>query len=166
MNAPLNQRAKTMSDDRLNELAPCPFCGWAVTEDEGLCSWDKDEFGDTVDKVTYTGVVCPGCSAFVPVNAHDKAEAIAAWNLRAASKAPPGHGPELAPTITGGFDMTTDERRPNPGSAEAVAAGCTCAVIDNHRGRGIPTKDGPTFWITEGCPVHAPSPQPPQGSTP
>ena len=62
--------------------------------------------------------------------------------------------------------MITDERRPNPGSAEAVAAGCICAVIDNHRGRGIPTKDGPTFWITEGCPVHAPSPQPPQGSTP
>ena len=38
---------------------------------------------------------------------------------------------------------------PNPGSIEALAMGCICAVIDNNHGRG----SGP-FWITEGCPVH------------
>jgi hypothetical protein len=42
----------------------------------------------------------------------------------------------------------------NPGSKEALAAGCRCPVIDNHYGRGVPTGDGPVFWITEGCPVH------------
>lgn len=40
---------------------------------------------------------------------------------------------------------------PNPGSDEAIAEGCICAVLDNARGRG----DGP-FWITEGCPLHQP----------
>lgn len=40
---------------------------------------------------------------------------------------------------------------PNPGSDEARRLGCICAVLDNSHGRG----DGP-FWITEGCPVHAP----------
>jgi transposase len=42
----------------------------------------------------------------------------------------------------------------NPGSEEAIALGCTCPVIDNHFGRGAPSKDGPSFWYTEGCPVH------------
>lgn len=44
--------------------------------------------------------------------------------------------------------------RPNPGSAEAVAAGCTCPVIDNGRGRGS-TYGAGMFWITDGCPLHA-----------
>lgn len=50
--------------------------------------------------------------------------------------------------------MSTDRQTtPNPGSAEAVALGCKCAVLDNARGRG----DGRgNFWITESCPVHAP----------
>ncbi len=43
---------------------------------------------------------------------------------------------------------------PNPGSAKAVALGCTCPVMDNHHGDGIPTEDGPEFWLTEGCPLH------------
>ena len=42
---------------------------------------------------------------------------------------------------------------PNPGSDEAVSRGCTCPVGDNARGRGLP---GGTFWINEGCPLHAP----------
>lgn len=50
----------------------------------------------------------------------------------------------------------TERRSPNPGSAAALALGCTCAVIDNHHGRGAPTRDGPVFWMTEGCPVHSP----------
>lgn len=48
---------------------------------------------------------------------------------------------------------------PNPGSNEAIDAGCTCAVIDNCRGRGCGYTDKhgkPLFWITEGCPLHAP----------
>jgi hypothetical protein len=41
--------------------------------------------------------------------------------------------------------------RPNPGSDAALDLGCTCPVLDNGHGRGA----GP-FWITGGCPVHAP----------
>jgi len=49
----------------------------------------------------------------------------------------------------------TEKTRPNPGSDEAVAAGCTCAVMDNRHGQGIPSKDGPLFWISGDCPLHA-----------
>lgn len=49
--------------------------------------------------------------------------------------------------------MTTT---PNPGSDAALALGCTCPVIDNGHGRGL---DPRGFWITEGCPVHAPFPR-------
>lgn len=42
---------------------------------------------------------------------------------------------------------------PNPGSDEAIEAGCTCAVMDNHHGKSAPwSPDG--WWITGGCPVH------------
>lgn len=52
--------------------------------------------------------------------------------------------------------------KPNPGSKNAVALGCTCPVMDNHHGRGVPwpRDDGkdptehPSFYVTEGCPVH------------
>lgn len=48
------------------------------------------------------------------------------------------------------------ERAPNPGSDEALAQGCICAVLDNDHGRRAPwPPDG--WWITEGCPVHTPS---------
>lgn len=43
---------------------------------------------------------------------------------------------------------------PNPGTAEAVEAGCTCPVMDNHYGHGVPFGKGVQFWYTEGCPVH------------
>jgi hypothetical protein len=43
---------------------------------------------------------------------------------------------------------------PTPGSPEALAQGCLCPVIDNHRGKGFPGEDGPNFWITGGCPLH------------
>lgn len=44
---------------------------------------------------------------------------------------------------------------PNPGSREATDKGCTCAVIDNHHGKGFQTRDGVQFWISGDCPVHA-----------
>ena len=47
-------------------------------------------------------------------------------------------------------------QRPNPGSDEALAQGCLCAVLDNCHGKFAPfPPDG--WWITEGCPVHAPA---------
>lgn len=42
----------------------------------------------------------------------------------------------------------------NPGSDDAVRNGCTCPVLDNGRGRGIPGPNGPQFWIAWDCPVH------------
>lgn len=43
---------------------------------------------------------------------------------------------------------------PNPGSDAAIERGCTCPVMDNAHGRGIPTPDGPRFWYSERCPLH------------
>ncbi len=44
----------------------------------------------------------------------------------------------------------------NPGSDEAVKKGCTCPRIDNHYGKGIPSRDGDAqFWINGDCPLHA-----------
>jgi len=41
---------------------------------------------------------------------------------------------------------------PNPGSKEAIKRGCTCPIIDNHKGAGItPT----TFWVSVDCPLHS-----------
>lgn len=43
---------------------------------------------------------------------------------------------------------------PNPGSDEARAAGCICAVLDNNHGKFAPWP--PDEWfVTQGCPVHA-----------
>lgn len=47
---------------------------------------------------------------------------------------------------------------PNPGSPEVIERGCTCPVIDNHYGRGVPHRDGPRFWYSGECPVHSPTP--------
>lgn len=35
------------------------------------------------------------------------------------------------------------DANPNPGSPEAVDAGCLCSVIDNHYGQGMPYRAGP-----------------------
>ena len=47
------------------------------------------------------------------------------------------------------------DKKPNPGSNEALDAGCTCPVLDNGHGRGL-LGDGEKFgWvINEGCPLH------------
>lgn len=48
---------------------------------------------------------------------------------------------------------------PKPGSQEAVDLGCTCPVIDNHHGAGMPMLDksggrSVAFWISADCPLH------------
>ena len=43
----------------------------------------------------------------------------------------------------------------NPGSPSAITNGCTCAVLDNHHGRGLIDIDGNrTFWFSDNCPIH------------
>lgn len=44
----------------------------------------------------------------------------------------------------------------NPGSDEAVRAGCKCPVMDNRRGRGLYTDDSGRvqFVVSEECPLH------------
>lgn len=43
---------------------------------------------------------------------------------------------------------------PPPGSDAALALGCRCPVLDNAHGRGIPTRDGPAYWISTACSLH------------
>ncbi len=47
---------------------------------------------------------------------------------------------------------------PNPGSEEAVALGCSCPIIDNHYGKGVPwafqDANTPAFWISADCKLH------------
>ncbi len=51
--------------------------------------------------------------------------------------------------------MSAPKKKPNPGSDEAVASGCKCAVIDNDHGRGAYLVKGePVFWIAETCQMH------------
>lgn len=52
---------------------------------------------------------------------------------------------------------------PNPGSDEALALGCRCAVLDNNHGKWPPRP--PHWFVTLGCPVHAPG-SPPEGEVP
>lgn len=47
--------------------------------------------------------------------------------------------------------------RPNPGSNEALDAGCICPVMDNNHGKYAPyPPDG--WWIDPECPVHGQNP--------
>ncbi len=44
---------------------------------------------------------------------------------------------------------------PHPGTDAAQALGCSCPVIDNHRGRGYYGNGAKYGWIiTEGCSLH------------
>lgn len=45
---------------------------------------------------------------------------------------------------------------PNPGSEQARTRGCECPYYDNHHGYGIVMDGELVFWITMGCPMHAP----------
>lgn len=51
--------------------------------------------------------------------------------------------------------MAHHENTPNPGSEEAIKQGCTCPVLDNLYGRGIPHKGGVMFWYNPYCTVHS-----------
>ena len=50
------------------------------------------------------------------------------------------------------IDHIHPERRP-PGSPEAVEAGCSCPVIDNHHGRGYREEPG-VFALDPQCAIH------------
>lgn len=49
------------------------------------------------------------------------------------------------------------DKVPNPGSNEALDAGCTCPVLDNAYGLGFSWTGykEPSFWISENCPLHS-----------
>jgi hypothetical protein len=44
--------------------------------------------------------------------------------------------------------------KPNPGSKEALALGCTCPVLDNAHGEGITYGGERAWWINRKCPIH------------
>lgn len=48
--------------------------------------------------------------------------------------------------------MTT-ATEPNPGSQEAIDAGCSCPILDNSHGRGYMGVEG-IFVYVKDCPVH------------
>ncbi len=53
------------------------------------------------------------------------------------------------------------EKKPNPGSTEAIEAGCKCPVLDNEHGAGCgwTGENGqPLFWVNGGCPIHGKGP--------
>ena len=43
---------------------------------------------------------------------------------------------------------------PNPGSDEALARGCTCAVLDNAHGRGVMRDGRRVWWMHADCLLH------------
>lgn len=49
-----------------------------------------------------------------------------------------------------------DDEVPVPGSDEALELGCTCPVMDNHRGAGIVIDGSVQYWYAEDCPIHYP----------
>ena len=55
---------------------------------------------------------------------------------------------------TGDPDYVHKDHNPNPGSEEAIEAGCICPVLDNEHGRGY-MGDPNAFVYTKGCPVHS-----------
>ena len=52
-------------------------------------------------------------------------------------------------------DSTPEMPEPNPGSQEAVESGCTCPIMDNHHGEGIPYHGKREWWIASDCPLHS-----------
>jgi hypothetical protein len=51
-------------------------------------------------------------------------------------------------------EPANDPDRPYPGSPEAAEAGCTCPIVDNAHGEGIPYHGETNWWIRAGCPLH------------
>lgn len=50
-------------------------------------------------------------------------------------------------------NTSPEPETPNPGSPEAVAAGCVCPVIDNHHGAGYHGHAG-MFMVRVQCALH------------
>jgi hypothetical protein len=50
-------------------------------------------------------------------------------------------------------DKYQEQLAPNPGTKEAIAAGCQCPAIDNCYGRGYRERPGEFIYVY-GCPVH------------
>lgn len=46
-----------------------------------------------------------------------------------------------------------EEKKLNPGSDEAIKAGCTCPVLDNSHGKGYYMQEG-IFVMVANCPIH------------
>jgi hypothetical protein len=46
------------------------------------------------------------------------------------------------------------DHKTNPGSKAARKKGCTCPVIDNHYGEGIPCGEELHFYMSQNCPLH------------
>ena len=46
--------------------------------------------------------------------------------------------------------------KPNPGTDEAIKAGCTCPVLDNNHGAGYMGIKG-VFVYSGNCPIHKPT---------
>ena len=46
---------------------------------------------------------------------------------------------------------------PNPGTREAIDAGCQCPVLDNRHGKGYYAAPDGIFAYNEGCPIHWPA---------
>ena len=86
------------------ELLPCPFCGYQLPADEGMCVVDVDEFGDKLPPAewSYTGICCTNCAAFVPGDNKGREAAIAAWNGRADALANPSN---LTALVTWALEM-------------------------------------------------------------
>lgn len=63
------------------------------------------------------------------------------------------HGKEVL--VVKDKNLVLNDDTPNPGSAPALARGCTCPVIDNGYGRGFMVGGSLTFWYNADCPVHA-----------
>ncbi|MEX2739963.1 Lar family restriction alleviation protein [Rhizobium mongolense] len=66
---------------REEELKPCPFCGYHLTKDEGVC----ERYGDDEEDLNvFTGICCPGCACFLTKPSENATieEGIEAWNTR------------------------------------------------------------------------------------
>jgi len=68
----------------MDKLKPCPFCGYELPIEEGLCEYaDYNEEGDFIDLPS--GICCSNCATYVLGGRTDK-EAITAWNTRTDDK--------------------------------------------------------------------------------
>lgn len=60
-------------------------------------------------------------------------------------------------TVPPGKWNTDYKPKLKPGSKLAIANGCTCPVVDNHYGKGVPNGDAPNlYWYSSKCPLHKP----------